>query len=428
MWENEGRKNLIRNIVVFLLLIVAVAGLFFAMLSVKKRIAAEDAVLKEASSNQQQELSEARQENLEAIDVAYKRDMETVNTYLPGIVCWGDSLTAGSSGNISYPSTLQKYLDTYLCGIYDFRSTIDNAQEYSRLDWENYTVSIPVVNMGSGQEDSATILGRSGVVPYVLADGFEIPANTEGVAITIESEDGKTVNPLTAGNAGVNPVTIAGVEGTITRTASGQNWGKTTYLFTRTEAGEPVSVEKGEKIVTASANQYQDYLHIVWLGTYGDYTTPEKLVSDTKALLAHQVGSSGRYLVLGPCTVRGSWDNAYAATMNAIDSAMLQAFGDHYVNIRKYLLEDGITDGNLKLSKEDSRLVQSGIVPTGFRSNASGADLNAAAYKLIGKLVYERMESMGYFDEIREELGLNKTTQEILKTNPKYFENILNAK
>lgn len=428
MWENEGRKNLIRNIVVFLLLIVAAGGLLFAMLSVKKRIAAEDAVLKEASSNQQQELSEARQENLEAIDVAYKRDMETVNTYLPGIVCWGDSLTAGSSGNISYPSTLQKYLDTYLCSIYDFRSTIDNAQEYSRLDWENYTVSIPVVNMGSGQEDSATILGRSGVVPYVLADGFEIPANTEGVAITIESEDGKTVNPLTAGNAGVNPVTIAGVEGTITRTASGQNWGKTTYLFTRTEAGEPVSVEKGEKIVTASANQYQDYLHIVWLGTYGDYTTPEKLVSDTKALLAHQVGSSGRYLVLGPCTVRGSWDNAYAATMNAIDSAMLQAFGDHYVNIRKYLLEDGITDGNLKLSKEDSRLVQSGIVPTGFHSNASGADLNAAAYKLIGKLVYERMESMGYFDEIREELGLNKTTQEILKTNPKYFENILNAK
>ena len=98
------------------------------------------------------------------------------------------------------------------------------------------------------------------------------------------------------------------------------------------------------------------------------------------------------------------------------------------MNIRKYLLEDGITDGNLKLSKEDSRLVQSGIVPTGFHSNASGADLNAAAYKLIGKLVYERMESMGYFDEIREELGLNKTTQEILKTNPNYFENILNAK
>lgn len=53
---------------------------------------------------------------------------------LPGVVCWGDSLTAGFSGNVSYPSTLQKYIDTYLCDIYDFASTVDNAQDYSRLD------------------------------------------------------------------------------------------------------------------------------------------------------------------------------------------------------------------------------------------------------------------------------------------------------
>ena len=37
------------------------------------------------------------------------------------------------------------------------------------------------------------------------------------------------------------------------------------------------------------------------------------------------------------------------------------------------------------------------------------------------------MSSLGYFDEVRQELGLDKTTQDILKNNPKYFENILNA-
>ena len=424
MWENEERKNRIRNIVVSLLLIAATAGLLFAMLTVIKQTADEEIILKEASSNQRQKLNDAYRENLEAINDAYKQDMEVVNTYLPGIVCWGDSLTAGSFGNISYPSTLQKYLDAHLCDIYDFHSTIEDALDYSRLEWEDYTVSIPVVNLGSGEENTATILGRSGVVPYVVADGFEIPAEAEGVSITIRSENGETVTPLTAGNAGVNPVTIAGVEGIIARTTEGE----ATYLFTRTEAGESVSVEKGEKIVTASENQYQNYLHIVWMGTYGDYTSPEKLVSDTKALLTHQVGNNDRYLVLGPCTVRGKWNNTPSNDMDAIDSAMLQAFGNHYVNIRKYLLEDGIADGNLELSEEDIQLVQSGIVPTGFRSNASGADLNAAAYKLIGKLVYERMDNLGYFDEIRDELGLNKTTQEILKTDPMYFEYILNAK
>lgn len=428
MWENEGRKVLIRNIIVFLLLAAAAAGLLTAMIAVKKQIDAEDELLQAENSSQRQELSAARQENLEAVSLAYEKDMQTVADYLPGIVCWGDSLTAGSSGNVSYPSVLQKYIDTYLCDIYDFRSTVENAQDYSRLDWDKYTVSIPVVNMGSGQENSATILGRSGVTPYVVGAGFEIPGEVESVHISLKSADGKTVTPLTAGNAGVNPVTIAGVEGTITLESEGQGWGLTSYQFTRTEAGEPVSVMKGTEITTACADEYRDYVHIVWLGTYGDFTNPEKLVSDTRQLLSRQTSNPDRYLVLGPCTVRSDWSNADTNTLDAIDSAMLQAFGNHYINVRKYLMVDGLTDAGITASKEEKLVIQQGRVPTSFRSNASGADLNGTAYKLIGKLVYERMESLGYFDEIRQELGLDKTTQEILKTNPKYFETILNAK
>lgn len=428
MWENEGRKVLIRNIIVFLLLAAAAVGLLTAMIAVKKQIDTEDELLQAENSNQRQELSAARQENLEAVSLAYEKDMQTVADYLPGIVCWGDSLTAGSSGNVSYPSVLQKYIDTYLCDIYDFRSTVENAQDYSRLDWDEYTVSVPVVNMGSGQENSATILGRCGVTPYVVGADFEIPGEVESVHISLKSADGKTVSPLTAGNAGVNPVTIAGVEGTITLESEGQGWGLTSYQFTRVEAGEPVSVTKGTEITTACADEYRDYVHIVWLGTYGDFTNSEKLVSDTRQLLSRQTSNPDRYLVLGPCTVRSDWSNADTSTLDAIDSAMLQAFGNHYINVRKYLMVDGLTDAGITASKEEKLVIQQGRVPTSFRSNASGADLNGTAYKLIGKLVYERMESLGYFDEIRQELGLDKTTQEILKTNPKYFETILNAK
>ena len=427
MWENEGKKTLIRNIIIFLLLAVIAAGLLMAMITVKKQIDAEDELLQAESSSQRQELSVARQENLDAITQAYEKDMQTVQRYLPGIVCWGDSLTAGSSGNVSYPSVLQKYIDTYLCDIYDFRSTIENAQDYSRLDWDSYTFSIPVVNMGAGKEDSATILGRSGVVPYVVGGDFEIPADVEPVNIQLKSPEGKSVAPLTAGSVGVNPVTIEGVVGEITL-AGNQGWGQTAYQFTRAEAGEPVSVARGTQIITACEDEYRDYVHIVWLGTYGDFTTPEKLVNDAKQLLSRQTGNPERYLVLGPCALRGAWTNADPATLNAVDSAMLQAFGNHYINVRKYLMTDGLTDACSTPSQEEKLVIQQGAVPTSFRSNASGADLNGTAYKLIGKLVYERMESLGYFDEIRQELGLDKTTQEILKTDPKYFENILSAK
>ena len=43
----------------------------------------------------------------------------------------------------------------------------------------------------------------------------------------------------------------------------------------------------------------------------------------------------------------------------------------------------------------------------------------------IGKLVYERMESLGYFDEVFDELAIRETTRQILKDDPAYFERIL---
>ena len=423
MWENESRKIIIRNVILFILLVAAAAGLFLAKRIVQKRINAEDALLQAESANQRQELNEARKENLEALQQAYEKDLETVREYLPGIVCWGDSLTAGSSGNVSYPGTLQKYIDAYLCDIYNFASTIEGAGGYPQMDWSKFTVSIPVVNMGSGRESSATILGRSGVSPYVIGKKVEIPAEVESVEIVLKSPDGYDVTPLTAGNAGLNPVVIEGVEGTITRENNGY---KNVYRFTRTEPGEAVTVEKGAEVQSASVDAYRDYLHIVWLGTYDSFTRPEKLVSDTKALLSRQANNPERYLVLGPCAINGSWSTT-STTMDNIDSAMQQTFGNHYINVRKYLMTDGMTDAGLSMTKNDSMAVSQGKIPESFRSNASGADLNSVAYKLIGKLVYGRMDALGFFDEIRQELGLEKTAQELLKNNPKYFETILNA-
>ena len=52
MWENEGKKTLIRNILLFLLLVAAAAGLLMAMITVKKQIDAEDALLKAQSDHQ----------------------------------------------------------------------------------------------------------------------------------------------------------------------------------------------------------------------------------------------------------------------------------------------------------------------------------------------------------------------------------------
>jgi len=425
MWENEQRKERIRNVIVGILLVLVVAGLAVSYLSVRQQIKEEDALLQEVQSSQRQELHDARQENKDQINQIYQQHLDVLTQYLPGIVCWGDSLTTGSSGNVSYPHTLQKYLDVYLCGIYDLRYSLDIKEGLSAMEWDDYKISIPVVNMGAGRENTDTILGRSGVAPFVVSADFVIPAEVESVPVAITSEEGKTVMPLIAGDGGVNPVTIAGVQGTLTRNASTQQWNQYIYQFTRLEAGQEVPVEKGTQVITAATGAYQDYIHIVWLGTYGEYSNPDKLVSDTQKLLQRQTLNTDRYLVIGPCTYNGSWAMASSHAMDAIDSAMLQAFGDRYINLRKYLMEDGLRDGGLSPTTQDKQSVINGHIPNSFRSNANGADLNGVAYELLGKLVYDRMDRLGYLEEVREQLNLEKSIQEILKEEPKYFENRL---
>lgn len=428
MWENEHKKDLVRNIVIGIVLLAVIAGLGFGYLTVRQKMKVEDSLLKEVQSSQREELSAARQENKEHVNQIYQQHLNVLKRYIPGIVCWGDSLTTGSSGNVSYPHTLQKYLDVYISDIYDLRYSLDSIEGLAATDWSDYKISIPVINMGAGRENTATILGRSGVVPYVVSEDFVIPAETEPVLVGIASQNGKNVSPLIAGDGGVNPVTIAGVQGTLTRTANTKKWNQYDYQFTRLEAGQEISVEKGTEIVTTAADAYHDYIHIVWLGTYdGKSVSPSNLVSDTRALLQRQNINKDRYLVIGPCTYGGSWSTASASALDSIDSAMLQAFGDRYINLRKYLMEDGLRDADLSATKQDNKSIEKGNVPDSFRSNASGADLNGVAYELLGKLVYERMDRLGYLDEVREELNLDRIIQDILKSEPKYFENRLNA-
>ena len=423
MWKDDRKKRIILNILLVFVILVIVAGLGSAMLYVRRQTEAHDEELSVIYVQQQQKQTEARQESLDTIQAEYDKDMATVAEYLPGIVCWGDSLTLGSSGNRAYPSVLKTYLDTYFCDIYDFRSTILNADEYSRLKWDDYKVKIPVINMGAGPEDSYTILGRAGALPYVTGEDLTIPAQMERVGIKLQSENGSPVYPLTGGNAGVNNVLIGGVEGTIAIDSSAYSYDSYQYFFTRNEPGQEAYIPAGTVIKTAATDQYRDYIHVVCIGTYGTFTNADELVQQTKTLLSRQAKNPDRFIVLGLCSVDKSTYNTYS--LDVIDTAMMQAFGNRYINVRKYLVEDGLADAGIKPTSDDELRMPQGMVPNSFLSTSHGIELNGKAYTLIGKLVYDRMESLGYFDEVYDELGIRETTLQILKEDPKYFEGII---
>ena len=423
MWENNRWKREVLNIFLALLIIAILGALLYVMLKVRHQTQEHDEQLSELYVQQQQEQTEARQESVDNIQAEYDKDMETVAQYLPGIVCWGDMLTQGSSGNISYPSVLKTYLDTYFCDIYDFRSTIPNAEEFARLKWDDYKVSVPVVNMGCGPEDSYTVLGRSGAVPYVLKTDTLVPADPEPVEVQLVSENGQAVSPLIGGGTGINNVFLGDIEGTLSIDAASQRTKVYKYYFTRLEPGDETTVPAGTEMTTAASYQYRDYIHIVWIGTYGNFTSPNDLVEQVKALLSRQDTNPERFLVIGICGQNGKTYNA--SYMDQIDTAMMQAFGNRYINVRKYLIEDGLADAKLSPTKNDTKNIKNKKIPESFTTIPNGVELNGKAYNLIGKLVYDRMESLGYFDEVFDELSIRETMKQILKDDPNYFDRIL---
>ena len=424
MWENNRKKGIITNVLLVFLILLIAGVLIMAMLRVHQMNAAQDEELSAIHIQQQQEQSAARSESLTAIQDEYDKDMRTVAAYTPGIVCWGDDITAGSFAYLNYPYELQTYINAYLCDIYDFRSTIANAEEFSRLKWDDYTFSIPVVNMGAGKESSYTILGRCGAVPYIVSEEFVVPAGVEPVPIQLKSMSGNPVTPLIGGSAGINNVVINGIEGVLSIDSEAYNYNSTyNYFFTRVAPGAETTIPAESVIQTAASDLYKDYIHVVFIGTYGNYNNADDLVQQVKTLLARQTQNTERFIVLGPYSVDGWTASTYQ--LDAIDTAMLQAFGNRYINIRKYLLGDGYTDAGIKPTSEDDYSISANAVPPSFLVTAHSTELNSTAHKLIGKLIFSRMESLGYFDEVKDELRLNDTTKQILKDDPAYFETII---
>ena len=424
MWETRRRKKTIKKVILAVLSIVMIAGLIAALMMAHSLSEQESLELGRKYEKQQSEQFFEKQSLVDDIDAEYQKDLDTVAEYLPGVVCWGDTLTYGSPGTISYPYILQKYIDTYICDIYDFMSSIENADEFSRLDWKKYKVEIPVVNMGVPEEDTTTVLGRSGVLPYVLEANVTIPAKAKPVEIKIVSQNGKKVCPLSGGNSGVNNVTINGIEGILSLdTDVSQEGSESRYSFTRLEDGKEFIANKGTPVVTAASELYRDYIHIVCIGTYGNYKTANDLVEQIKLLLSRQTANTDRYLVLGTCYESGSpgeWKD-----MSQYETVLVQAFGDRFINIRKYLCSDGMADAGMKLTIAEEREAAAGVVPKSLRSPSGDAGLSAAGYKVIGKIVYERMEQLGFFDEIKEELNIVESQKKALKENPNYFSNII---
>ncbi len=346
---------------------------------------------------------EAAQSEEERLDSLFEQYQEAVRSAVPGIICWGDGLTAGIGGNgTTYPLVLQQQIRKNLTGAFSIEEAA--GFEFEAGSWmKTYRLSAPeVLNMGAEGESTDTILGRSGAVPFVTAKELDIPAGTDAVPIELVSSNGNAVAPLLQSTAGMADVTIAGIKGIITiekESGAGNMYG---YRFTRSQAGKPAKAAAGTEIITEGSRMGLDYFPVIFIGLDEGYKDPSDLIRQQRALIERQEKNGNRFIVIGLHT-------GAAKERAALEEAMEAEYGDKYINLREYMCGQGMEDldrltrGKVTPSAKDEEMLSAGMTPSCVL-DGDGIHFNRYGYELLGRLVYDRMDALGYFRELKDAL------------------------
>ena len=359
--KNKQRQNGITLIalVVTIIVLIILAGVSINML------VGDNGIITQAQTAKEKTDKSRQNEMLDLSNLNDDIDIATGNKiYISQIDCWGDSLTAGAGGNgTTYPSILSSLLGN------------------------NYEVT----NYGVGGENSITIAGRQGGIPYIVENDFNIPADTSPVSISITSLNHEEIKPLLQGDIGINNVIIGGIEGKL-------SYSEGNYYFQREEAGEIVPVNSGEEIVTQASRNNQNHTLIIWMGQNGGFNNDANTLIEQYHSMIEKNGNDN-YIIIGIPT-------GTADSRQTLEDAMQTEFGNHYINIRAYMTQgvyeedvliscQGLIDANLEPLSGDLELIKQGTIPQALRNDNTHG--NSAYYIIVAQQVYKRGIELRYW-------------------------------
>ena len=261
---------------------------------------------------------------------------------LPSIVVWGDSISSPNKPWIEWPARLQTKIGT---------------SEYA------------VKNEALAGEGSPSTTARQG--GYVMTVGaFTIPATVTAAEITIMVNGDETFSNIAAdespyagifsAGASFNPCTISGVKGFISRSGS-------QYYFTRLEAGTAVNVSAGTAITSDKDTTFNnaDNVMIFYLnGNAGWHNDADRLLDMFQKAVTHFTALGGtKYIVAGPAANVILTNSATKAEVLEFEGKAATAFGSHWLNLREYEIQNGLTENNLTASALDTQRMADGLVP-----------------------------------------------------------------
>lgn len=314
------------------------------------------------------------------------------------IVCWGDSLTAPHRGTnikneikrlfnkeFAYPEYLQNML----------------GDEYE------------IINGGVGGENTLTIMARQGAYPMKLSHDvvlfnsdkikFRTFIGNNDINTFISSYNNKPISPLIQGgwdensSAQVNPCTINGKsfhlssEAIYWREDENYKFEYNYYIDSDEEVHNTYTIKAGSVVETyAMKNLRNKYANIFFIGQNGGFENTSDLIRQLQAMINYS--QSNRYIIISFHIPNGTIKTI--DKMKEMEDSLSNYFGKHFINLREYMVTQGLSDAGLIPTQEDKDSIVKGRVPPQIMTD--GCHFTTKGYEGIARIVYSKMKELNY--------------------------------
>lgn len=326
----------------------------------------------------------------------YETDGEPISDNFPdrSIACWGDSMMEGAGCNEAYI-----YTD----------NGIQNISYYTAPSALEYFTSMTTYNFGVGGENSYDISLRAGGIP-IYTDRDIYITDHSSACVNLIDENGEYIDMEDFSGYGhesndyPDTVYINDVLCNIERADNGL------YLSISTDVPyntvTEMYIDAWTKVTPKAAYDHRNDILILEMGSNsgwnGDY---EELINQYKNIIENSYYTD--YIIVGDTDNPGEsadWNqeiydtNGDYAGLHATlwEQALEQAFGNHFLNTRLYLMENALSDCGLTPTEDDIIDMETGNLPEQIRADYT--HFNSYGYYSKGKAIYLKGIELGYWN------------------------------
>ena len=310
------------------------------------------------------------------------------------ISCWGDSMIQGAGCNEAY--------------IYSDNG-IEDISYFTTPSALQYFTSINTYNFGVGGEDSYQIALRAGGIPiYTDRDIYITDHSLAYVKFVDENEETIDMDDYSGygyeDNAYPDTVYINDILCNVERADDGL------YISICSEADydsvTEMYINAWTRVIPKAAYDHSNDILILEIGSNGGWENDyDELIKQYQNIIDNSYYAD--YIIVGDTDNPGESSDIYQdvydnngnyAGLHATlwEQALYDAFGEHFLNTRLYLMENALSDCGLTPTKNDIIDIQTGNLPEQIRADFT--HFNSYGYYSKAKAIYLKGIELGYWN------------------------------